>query len=170
MRKVVPDKGFEDGFPGEVPMNIGSIAKSATGHLVGKVSTLAVELVVALRPVHSQNPNAPKFEVMALSAARAWVRVGALFELASKESGLIFLNGKIEDPSFAQPLYVSLFQQQDGSYNVVWSRPTRRRELPAEMAAPADEALPPLPGDEAANTGAASEGLGESSAPAAFAD
>ncbi|MBB4642852.1 hypothetical protein HNQ99_003188 [Rhizorhapis suberifaciens] len=39
----------------------------------------------------------------------------------SKESRLIFLNGKNEDPSFAQPLYVSLFQQQDGSYTPVES-------------------------------------------------
>jgi hypothetical protein len=67
------------------------------------------------------------FKKMGQTCARAWVRVGALFELASRESGLIFYNGKIEDPSFAQPLYVSLFQQQDGSYNVVWSRPSRRR-------------------------------------------
>ncbi|MBD3762335.1 DUF736 family protein, partial [Rhizorhabdus sp.] len=51
-------------------MNIGSIAKNAAGHLVGRVSTLTVELTIALRPVHSANPNAPKFEVMALSAAR----------------------------------------------------------------------------------------------------
>ncbi|MGO4168827.1 DUF736 domain-containing protein [Novosphingobium sp. YAF33] len=146
-------------------MNIGSIAKNAAGHLVGRVSTLTVELTIALRPVHSANPNAPKFEVMALSAARAWVRVGALFELASRESGLIFYNGKIEDPSFAQPLYVSLFQQQDGSYNVVWSRPSRRRELPAEIAMPADEGLPPLPGDDAAQAGQREpEGLGASTA------
>lgn len=43
------------------------------------------------------------------------------FKDVSKESGLIFLNGKNEDPSFAQPLSVSLFQQQDGSYTPVES-------------------------------------------------
>jgi len=102
-------------------MNIGSIAKNAAGHLVGRVSTLTVELTIALRPVHSANPNAPKFEVMALSAAR--------------------------------------------------SRPSRRRELPAEMAMPADDGLPPLPGEEASQAGQSEpDGLGTSSAPPAFAD
>ena len=106
-------------------MNIGSIAKNSTGHLVGKISTLTVELVVALRPVHSQNPNAPKFEVMALSAARAWVRVGALFELASKESGLIFLNGKIEDPSLSAPLYVRKHRIRSGEQTITVTVPGR---------------------------------------------
>src|SRR3546814_1440828 len=86
-------------------------------------------MTIALREVHSANPKAPKFEVLALSASRAWVQVGALFELFSNGTGEAFLNGKIEDPSLTAPLYISAFSQEDGSYNVVWSRPTRRREL-----------------------------------------
>src|SRR3546814_7382866 len=79
-------------------------------------------MTIALREVHSANPKAPKFEVLALSASRAWVQVGALFELFSNGTGEAFLNGKIEDPSLAAPLYISAFRQEDGSYNVVWSR------------------------------------------------
>src|SRR3546814_9895070 len=78
---------------------------------------------------------------------RSWVQVGALFELFSNGTGEAFLNGKIEDPSLAAPLYISAFRQEDGSYNVVWSRPTRRRDLASEMARKADDALPPLPGE-----------------------
>ena len=114
--------------------------------------------------MHSANPKAPKYEVLALSASRAWVQVGALFELASNSTGEAFLNGKIEDPSLAAPLYISAFRQEDGSYNVVWSRPTRRRDLAAEMTpkAGADEpAGPATQGTEA--------GLGQSSAEHAFA-
>ncbi|MDE8650600.1 DUF736 family protein, partial [Novosphingobium album (ex Liu et al. 2023)] len=96
--------------------------------------------------------------------------VGALFELASNSTGEAFLNGKIEDPSLAAPLYVSAFRQEDGSYNVVWSRPTRRRDLASEMAPKADEGLPPLPGaDEPAPSGQGAEaGLGHSSADHVF--
>jgi len=152
-------------------MNIGSIKQNDAGIFVGKIATLAIAMTVALREVHSANPKAPKFEVLALSASRAWVQVGALFELFSNGTGEAFLNGKIEDPSLAAPLYVSAFRQEDGSYNVVWSRPTRRRDLAAEMAPKADEGLPPLPGaDETAGpaTQGAEAGLGQSSAEHAF--
>jgi hypothetical protein len=74
--------------------------------------------------------------------------------------------------SLAAPLYISAFRQEDGSYNVVWSRPTRRRDLAAEMAPKADEGLPPLPGaDETAGpaTQGTEAGLGQSSAEHAFA-
>ncbi len=152
-------------------MNIGSIKQNDAGIFVGKIATLAIAMTIALREVHSVNPKAPKYEVLALSASRSWVQVGALFELFSNGTGEAFLNGKIEDPSLAAPLYVSAFRQEDGSYNVVWSRPTRRRDLAAEMAPKADEGLPPLPGaDETAGpaTQGTEAGLGQSSAEHAF--
>jgi uncharacterized protein (DUF736 family) len=151
-------------------MNIGSIKQNDAGIYVGKIATLTIAMVIALRAVQSANPKAPKFEVLALSASRAWVQVGALFELASNSTGEAFLNGKIEDPSLSAPLYVSAFRQDDGSYNVVWSRPTRRRDLANEMTAKADDGLPPLPGDAdgpAAGT-QAEEGFGASTAEHGF--
>lgn len=148
-------------------MNIGSIKQNDAGIFVGKIATLTIAMTIALREVQSSNPKAPKYEVLALSASRAWVRVGALFELFSNGTGESFLNGKIEDPSLAAPLYISAFRQEDGSFNLVWSRPTRRRDLAAEVAAKTDDALPPLPG-EAAEAAPAQEGLGESSAEHGF--
>ena len=38
----------------------------------------------------------------------------------------MFLTGKLDDPSMVQPLYIAAFEQQDGSYNIVWSRPQRQ--------------------------------------------
>ncbi|MDG6745967.1 DUF736 domain-containing protein, partial [Staphylococcus aureus] len=96
-------------------MNIGTITQNASGTYTGKISTLTVAIVIALRTVQSTNPRAPKFEILALSAARQWVQVGALFELASNSTGETFLNGKIEDPSLDKPLYISAFRQEDGS-------------------------------------------------------
>ena len=148
-------------------MNIGSIKQNDAGIFVGKIATLTIAMTIALREVQSSNPKAPKYEVLALSASRAWVRVGALFELFSNGTGESFLNGKIEDPSLAAPLYISAFRQEDGSFNLVWSRPTRRRDLAAEVAAKTDDALPPLPGD-ATEAPPVQEGLGESSAEHGF--
>ncbi len=145
-------------------MNIGTITQNASGTYTGKISTLTVAIVIALRTVQSANPRAPKFEILALSAARQWVQVGALFELSSNSTGETFLNGKIEDPSLDKPLYISAFRQEDGSYNIVWSRPTRRRDAPTDTVA-ADDGLPPLPGDDAAQAGHSEpEGLGASTA------
>jgi len=134
-------------------MNIGTITQNASGTYTGKISTLTVAIVIALRTVQSANPRAPKFEILALSAARQWVQVGALFELASNSTGETFLNGKIEDPSLDKPLYISAFRQEDGSYNIVWSRPTRRRDAPTDAAA-ADDGLP-LPPAPTASLGSA---------------
>src|SRR3546814_739775 len=128
-------------------------------------------MTIALREVHSANPKAPKFEVLALSASRAWVQVGALFELFSNGTGEAFLNGKIEDPSLTAPLYISAFAQEDGIYNVVWSRPTRRRDLASERAPKANDSLPPLPGEgntAGAPAQGAEAGLGQSSAEHGF--
>ena len=115
-------------------MNIGTIKKNAAGQLIGQVSTLAVTLTVGLRGVMSNNPRAPKFEIVALNAARQWVVVGALFELTANATGESFYQGKIDDPSMANPLYIALFAQEDGSFNVAWQRPTRRRASTLEAA------------------------------------
>jgi len=150
-------------------MNIGSIKQNDAGIYLGRVSTLSVAMTIALREVRSANPKAPKYEIHALnSASRSWVQVGALFELTSNGTGEAFLNGKIDDPSLAQPLYISAFRQEDGSYNIVWQRPQRRRDVAAAMAPKgADDGLPPLPGQEDAFSmgGSTPEvGLGESTA------
>ena len=115
-------------------MNIGTIKKNAAGQLIGQVSTLAVTLTVGLRNVMSTNPRAPKFEIVALNAARQWVVVGALFELTANATGESFYQGKIDDPSMNAPLYIALFAQEDGSFNVAWQRPTRRRSNALEAA------------------------------------
>lgn len=147
-------------------MNIGSIKQNDSGTFLGRISTLAVTATIALREVRSPNPKAPKYEVLALNpATKSWVQVGALFELVSNATGEAFLNGKLDDPSFAQPLYISAFRQADGTYNIVWQRPQKRRDT-AALTPKGDDALPPVPaggpGEGDADMGA--DGLGESTA------
>jgi uncharacterized protein (DUF736 family) len=145
-------------------MNIGSLKQNDGGTFIGRISSLAVTITIALREVRSPNPKAPKFEVLALNpASRSWVQVGALFELTSNATGEAFLNGKLDDPSFAQPLYVSAFRQADGGYNVVWSRPQKRRDASA-LTPRGDDALPPVPGDGPGEVDPVGDGLGESTA------
>ena len=112
-------------------MNIGQIKQNDAGIFMGRISTLAVAMTIALKPVHSANPKAPRFEIHALTPNRTWVQVGAFFELNSNNTGEAFLNGKIEDPSLAAPLYVSAFRQEDGSYTRLFPKLPSGRPNPS---------------------------------------
>lgn len=172
MRESVEDKGSRDTNQEYDVMNIGSIKQNGAGIYMGRVSTLAVAMTIALKPVQSTNPRAPRYEIHALTPGKTWVQVGALFELTSNNTGEAFLNGRIDDPSLAAPLQVSAFRQDDGSYNLVWQRQQKRRDVGAALGvAKDDELAPPFsadgstlePAGDAGN--AADDGLGQSTAP-----
>lgn len=150
-------------------MNIGNIKPTGDGRFIGRIASLTLNLQVALVAVNSTNERAPAFDIFALGGdRRTWVKVGALWEFSSNDTGEVFLSGRIDDPSLDKPIDVALFRQQDGSYNVAWRRPQRRSSVPSAPVATGDE-LPPLPGetDGAGHTPPA-DGLGESTAPEAL--
>lgn len=147
-------------------MNIGEIRKNANGQLIGTVETLTITRTIGLRPVTSSNPRAPRYEIVALNDQRRWVIVGALFELSSNSTGESFYQGKIDDPSMAQPLYIAAFPREDGTMAVAWQRPRRRdNRLGAAEYGDADM----FAGGDAGEAGEAGErpvgdGLGDSTA------
>lgn len=144
-------------------MNIGNLKTNEEGIFVGRITTLAFTATVALREFTSNNDKAPSYDVMALSAdRRSWVKVGALWEYASNETGEMFLSGRIDDPSLDKPLDIALFNQEDGSYNVAWRRPKAKRSLPT--ATNDESLLPSLPGfgEDSEEQRPAGDGLGES--------
>ena len=147
-------------------MNIGEIKKNASGQLIGTVETLTMTRTIGLRPVSSSNARAPKYEIVALNDQRRWVAVGALFELASNSTGEIFYQGKIDDPSMSQPLYIAAFPREDGTMAIAWQRPRRRNsQLGSSEYGDGDM----FTGGEAADAGEASDGhngdgLGDSTA------
>ena len=132
---------------------------------IGSVETLTITRTIGLRPVTSSNPRAPKFEIVALNDQRRWVIVGALFELSSNSTGESFYQGKIDDPSMAQPLYIAAFPREDGTMAVAWQRPRRRNsqlgssEYGESDMFPADDT-----GGDERGTEQAGDGLGDSTA------
>lgn len=109
-------------------MNIGEISLQ-NGRLMGRIATRTIDLPrIGLRPVESQNPRAPRFEVVALNVARRWVQIGALWEAETKKTGEVFLAGNIDDPSLPEPLPVALFRNEGGGYAIAWRRDTLRSE------------------------------------------
>lgn len=168
---VGSDSGFERIRRSGMSMNIGNLKPNEQGIAVGRIVTLGFNAVVALREVVSNNERAPAFDMMGLSAdRRTWVKIGALWEYTANGSGESFYSGRLDDPTLDRPLDVACFRQEDGSYNVSWRRPQRKREMPAMTGG--DSALPPMPpagaddehgSDQSPATG---DGLGESTAPA----
>lgn len=110
---------------------IGYLSRNERGAFVGKIETLAFTNVVGLRPFNSNNPRAPKYEMMALTSARNWVPIGGMFEQTMKATGESFYQGRIDDPSMARPMDVALFPTEDGGFNVSWTRRRTRQDLPA---------------------------------------
>ena len=124
--------------------NIGKLTKNVNGVFIGKIATLALSVVISLRPVQSDNDRAPRFEVMGRNVDGQWVQIGALYEQIMGKTGEVFYQGSISDPSFAT-LYFACFGQDDGSMAIAWRAPTKRRNVPMGAA-----------------SGAANDGLGES--------
>lgn len=108
-------------------MNIGEF-KMVRGQLLGSVATVSIDLPrLGLRPLESDSDRAPRFEIMAFNGKR-WVQIGALWEATSNSTGEVFYQGRLDDPSMAEPLPVMLFGDAEEGYRVVWNRPTQRRE------------------------------------------
>ncbi len=58
--------------------------------------------------------------------AARWA-IGAAWTKRSNE-GRAYLGLKLDDPSFAHPIYANLFDDEDGeAYSLIWSRPNSRR-------------------------------------------
>jgi uncharacterized protein (DUF736 family) len=118
--------------------NIGYLKLNPQGVFMGKISTLALSINIALRPVQSDNERAPKFEVMGRNPQGDWVQIGAVYEQFMTTTGEAFLQGSISDPSFAT-LYFACFSQDDGSYAIAWRAANKRRDVP--MVRPEDDGL-----------------------------
>ncbi|WP_288806595.1 DUF736 domain-containing protein [uncultured Novosphingobium sp.] len=109
-------------------MNIGTF-KLVNGQLLGSIATVSIDLArLGMRPVDSDNEKAPAYEIVALNVARRWVQIGALWEATSNSTGEVFYQGRLEDPSLAEPLQIMLFGDPEEGYRVVWNRQSPRRE------------------------------------------
>jgi uncharacterized protein (DUF736 family) len=162
-------------------MNIGNLKPDAqTNAPVGRIATMNFTALIALQEVRSNNPRAPAYDVLALSSdRRTWLKIGALWEFSATGTGESFYSGRIDDPSMAKPLDIAVFRQEDESFNVAWRRPKQRVDTPKPGTAPAEDALPALPGSDGTDSGDGipegtpvhrggeeGDGLGESTAPA----
>ena len=96
---------------------IGIFTKSETG-FTGTIRTATLNFKARLAEVERDNENAPDFRVYTGPA-----EIGAGWKKTA-ENGRDYVSLKLDDPSFINPIYASLFQVDDtDTYNLLWSRP-----------------------------------------------
>ena len=97
--------------------NIGTFKKAGNDYQ-GEIVTMSVQTKnVRIVPEDTQgNDNAPSHRVF---VGRA--EIGAAWTKRSSE-GRDYLSLKLDDPSFTAPIFANLFDDEDGSYNLIWSR------------------------------------------------
>lgn len=103
---------------------IGSFKKTSAEY-IGEIVTLSVQAknVKIVPETGTSNKNAPSHRIF---VGRA--EIGAAWAKVSSEDRS-YLSIKIDDPSFASPIFASLFDDDAGeTASLVWSRPSRRAD------------------------------------------
>ena len=98
---------------------IGSFTSNGDG-FNGTIKTL--NLNVKAKMVRPERPSekGPAFRILAGN-----VEFGAAWQKTSTE-GRDYLSVKLDDPSFTQPIFANLFDDEGGeTYSLIWSRPRR---------------------------------------------
>ncbi|MBM9400806.1 DUF736 domain-containing protein [Gluconacetobacter azotocaptans] len=102
---------------------IGSFKKAGEG-FEGEIVTLALQArnVRLVPETNRTNDNAPSYRVYLgrVELGGAWVR--------RSNEGRNYLSLKLDDPSFAAPIFANLFAEDDGeSHTLIWTRPRTSR-------------------------------------------
>ena len=104
-------------------VTIGTFKRTGTEY-TGEIFTLSLQAKgVRLVPdLRASGENAPSRRVL---VGRA--EIGAAWTKKSNE-GREYLGLKLDDPSFAAPIYANLFDDEDGEgYSLIWARSNTRR-------------------------------------------
>jgi len=111
-------------------MIVGTFTKTETGAFEGDVETLTFGAALIIQPVEKTADRAPNYRVY---SAHTKIEVGAGWNETSQKKGEPYISIKIDDPSFAYPMWAALTKGDDG-YRLNWSRPLPKTnpEAPSE--------------------------------------
>jgi uncharacterized protein (DUF736 family) len=100
---------------------IGNFTVNGTG-FVGSVKTLALGTVKAkIVPADRTSDKAPDYRIFA-----GTIEFGAAWKKKSQEQNRDYLSVKLDDPSFAAPIYATLVVVDgEEGHSLIWSRPNR---------------------------------------------
>jgi uncharacterized protein (DUF736 family) len=96
---------------------IGTFTKTEQG-FSGTIRTLALNVKTTIRPTTKDHDKAPDYRIYAGAT-----EFGAAWRKSNRE-GHEYISAKLDDPSFATPIYATLKEADEGSdsFNLIWSR------------------------------------------------
>ena len=94
---------------------IGTFTKTNTG-FTGSIQTVGLKAKVAITPIEKRGENTPDYRAFV-----GKVEIGAGWSRTSKGNGRDFVSVKLDDPSFAAPIYANLVER-DGQHELIRSR------------------------------------------------
>ena len=102
-------------------MKIGTFKSTGVG-FAGNIKTLTLNIEVTLEPNRKkQSDKVPDFHLF-----HGTDEIGTGYKKATEE-GLEYINIKFDDPSFAYPVYCSIFpNSQREELSVSWNRPKKK--------------------------------------------
>ena len=94
---------------------IGTFTKSDNG-FAGAVKTLSLNVKAKFIPSDKESDKAPDFRILAGS-----VELGAAWKKTAK-NGREYISVRLDDPSFAVPIFANLIEDGDANHQLIWSR------------------------------------------------
>mgnify|MGYP005823106057 CR=1 FL=1 len=96
---------------------IGTFTASDNGY-TGSIKTLTLNIKVKFAASEKDNDKAPDYRIFAGST-----EFGAAWKKTARDSDREYLSVKLDDPSFAAPIYASLVNVEgDDDVTLIWSR------------------------------------------------
>ena len=106
-------------------MIIGKFRHNGNG-FGGYIETVGLDLAdVTITPVAAKQGRGPDFVVVCTGEHD--FEIGAAWKKTSK-AGKAYLSVKLDGPTLSAPINCALIEQQDGSYELIWNRDSRKAE------------------------------------------
>lgn len=97
---------------------IGTFTPDRDGTLVGTIRTLTLDTPAQMEPVASEAEGAPAYRLYAGA-----IELGAAWARTARESGRVYHQVRLDDPSFPAPIFANLIANEAaGTYSLIWTR------------------------------------------------
>ncbi|MDI4232495.1 DUF736 domain-containing protein [Bradyrhizobium sp. Arg237L] len=94
---------------------IGTFTKNEAG-FTGVVKTLTLNVKAKFIPAEKESDKAPDFRILAGA-----VEFGAAWKKTA-QNGREYLSVRLDDPSFAAPIFANLIEGEEANHQLIWSR------------------------------------------------
>ncbi|MEL6688268.1 MAG: DUF736 domain-containing protein [Pseudomonadota bacterium] len=102
-------------------MQIGHFTKTENGTFSGTLETLMLARDIDFIPAKtSENDKAPDYRIV---TADSGLEIGAGWNHIAKSTDKPYIKVKLDDPSFANTIWAALTAQDEGGFQLLWSRP-----------------------------------------------